>query len=211
LSRRTDSGLVVIDEFSYLVKKDDSIPSTFQYIWDEIIENADSRISLILLGSSISMMEEGVLSYESPLYGRRTGQWKMTPLGFEHTREFFPDYTFEDEIRAYATVGGVPAYLEKLEPDEGLFDNIEKHVLTKGSFLYEEPEFLLRQELREPSTYMSILESMALGSTTVTEVANDIGKSARRSVSVSKDLEGLGIVRRSHRLRQTRLHEESTK
>ena len=92
-------------------------------------------------------------------------------------------------MRAYATLGGVPAYLEKFDADTGLFDNIEKHVLTKGSFLHEEPEFLLRQELREPLTYMSILESMALGSTTVTEVANDMEK-RQRSVAVPKEPEG---------------------
>jgi AAA+ ATPase superfamily predicted ATPase len=88
----------------------------------------------------------------------------------------------------------VPAYLEKFEPEEGLYENIEKHVLTKGSFLYEEPEFLLRQELREPSTYMSILESMALGSTTVTEVANDIGREASGLSRYLKNLKELGIV-----------------
>jgi AAA+ ATPase superfamily predicted ATPase len=140
------------------------------------------------------MMEEGVLSYESPLYGRRTGQWRMTPLGFGPTREFFPAYSFEDQIRAYATLGGVPAYLEKFDREDGLYDNIEKHVLTKGSFLYEEPEFLLRQELREPSTYMSILESMALGSTTVTGIANDIGREAGGLSRYLKNLKELGIV-----------------
>lgn len=196
ISMRTDSCLVVIDEFSYLVEKDESVASTFQYVWDEVLEGAeaDSRISLILLGSSISMMEQGVLSYESPLYGRRTGQWKMTPLEFKHTREFYPDYSFEDQIRAYATLGGVPAYLEKFDPEVDLFDNIEQHILSKGSFLYEEPEFLLRQELREPSTYMSILESMASGSTTVTEIANDIGKQASSLSSYLKNIEELEIV-----------------
>ncbi len=195
ISTRTDSCLVVIDEFSYLVEKDDTVPSIFQYVWDEIIEDSDdTHISLVLLGSSISMMEEGVLSYESPLYGRRTGQWRMTPLEFEPTREFFPAYEFEDQIRAYATLGGVPAYLEKFDAEDGLYDNIENHVLAKGSFLYEEPEFLLRQELREPSTYMSILESMAFGSTTVTEVANDIGREASSLSRYLKNLKELGIV-----------------
>ncbi|MDY6765204.1 MAG: ATP-binding protein [Halobacteria archaeon] len=193
ISSRTDSCLVVIDEFSYLVENDDSVPSTFQYVWDEIIEDS---ISLIILGSSISMIEEGVLSYESPLYGRRTGQWKITPLRFRHAVEFFPDYDFEDRIRAYATLGGVPAYLEKFDPDVSLFDNIERKVLSKGSFLYEEPEFLLRQELREPSTYMSILESMALGATTVTKIANDINRDASSLSRYLKNLRELEMVKK---------------
>ena len=193
---RTESCLVVIDEFSYLVENDDSVPSTFQLVWDEILQKDEPSVSLVLLGSSISMMEEGVLSYESPLYGRRTGQWKLTPLSFKHTSEFFAGYGFEDRVRGYAVLGGVPAYLEKFDPDTGLFDNIESRVLSKGSFLYEEPEFLLRQELREPSTYMSALESMASGSTTVTEIANDIGRDASGMSRYLQNLRRLEIVDR---------------
>ena len=168
--------MVALDEFSYLVDEDDAIPSVFQTVVDDVF--AGTNVSLVLLGSSISMMEEGVLSYESPLYGRRTGQWELAPLSFADVRAFFPNEDLETQIQLYSVLGGVPAYLEQFDVDRTLFENIEQAVLSKGEFLYEEPEFLLRQELREPATYMAILEAIAGGATCVTEIANEIGHDA---------------------------------
>lgn len=142
--------VVALDEFSYLVDEDDTIPSVFQTVVDDVLAGTD--ISLVLLGSSISMMEEGVLSYESPLYGRRTGQWELAPLSFADARAFFPDDDVETQIQLYSVLGGVPAYLEQFDPELSLLKNIEQSILSKGEFLYEEPGFLLRQELREPAT-----------------------------------------------------------
>lgn len=195
LARRVDGPLVVaLDEFSYLVESDETIPSVFQRIVDETL--AETEISLVLLGSLISMMEEGVLSYESPLYGRRTGQWRLEPLTVGQATGFFPEYDAEAMIRTYGVVGGIPAYLDQFESDRSLADNIEAHILSKGSFLYEEPEFLLRQELREPGTYMSILEAIAHGATRVSEIANEIGRNASSLSRYLGNLSRLGLVER---------------
>jgi hypothetical protein len=195
LKRRVDGPCVVaLDEFSYLVETDETIPSVFQTIVDDVL--AETAISIVLLGSSISMMEEGVLSYDSPLYGRRTGQWKLAPLSFADMREFFPTEDIETQIQIYSVLGGVPAYLEQFDPEQSLTQNIETHVLSKGAFLYEEPEFLLRQELREPATYMAILEAIAGGATRVTEIANEIGKNASSMSRYLKNLTELALVTR---------------
>lgn len=193
--RRADGEcIVVIDEFSYLVEQDESIPSVFQRIHDDIL--ADTEVSTVLLGSSISMMEEGALSHESPLYGRRTGQWKLSPLRFVDACRFFPSYGIEDQIRAYAILGGVPAYLEQFDPGDSISTNVRERILSKGTFLYEEPEFFLRQELREPGTYLAILEAMAAGNTTVTDIANAAGRDANGMSRYLQNLQRLEIVDR---------------
>ncbi|WP_435063648.1 ATP-binding protein [Halobaculum sp. EA56] len=195
LARRADGPFVVaLDEFSYLVEEDDTIPSVFQTIVDETLDGTE--ISIVLLGSSISMMEEGVLSYESPLYGRRTGQWRLEPLTLGGVPGFLPEYGPTDLVRAYSVVGGVPAYLEQFDPSADLLVNVERRVLAKGSFLYEEPEFLLRQELREPTTYMSVLEAIAAGATRVTEIANEIDRDASTLSRYLKNLGELALVER---------------
>ncbi|EMA56895.1 hypothetical protein C468_17094 [Halorubrum kocurii JCM 14978] len=197
LTARVDGRCVVaLDEFSYLVDEDDTIPSVFQTIVDDVLAGTD--ISLVLLGSSISMMEDGVLSYESPLYGRRTGQWELAPLSFADVRAFFPDDDLETQIQLYSVLGGVPAYLEQFDPERTLFENVERAVLSKGEFLFEEPEFLLRQELREPATYMAILEAIAGGATRVTEIANEIGKDASSLSRYLQNLTQLAILEREH-------------
>lgn len=195
LARRLeDSAVVALDEFSYLVDEDDTIPSVFQTIVDETLDG--TGISLVLLGSSISMMEEGVLSYESPLYGRRTGQWRMDPMTLGDAAGFFPGYSPIELVQTYAVVGGVPAYLDQFDPDRSLFDNVERSILSKGAFLYEEPEFLLRQELREPPTYMAILEAIAAGATRVSEIANEIGRDASSLSRYLQNLKRIGLVER---------------
>jgi AAA+ ATPase superfamily predicted ATPase len=191
-TRVTGPCVVALDEFSYLVEADETLPSVFQTIVDDVL--TDTEISLVLLGSSISMMEEGVLSYESPLYGRRTGQWELRPLSFGAARGFVPNYDIETQIETYSVLGGIPAYLEQFDPAKSLLENIETHILSKGEFLYEEPEFLLRQELREPATYMAILEAIAGGSSRVTEIANDIGRDASGISRYLKNLSQLALV-----------------
>lgn len=161
--------VIIIDEFSYLVEKDDSIASVFQGIWDEVL--AKKNVFLILCGSSISMMELGVLSYKSPLYGRRTGQWKLSPFSFKEMKEFFPDFSLAERVEIYSVLGGIPFYLKRFRK-KNIFVNIEENILTKGEPLYEEVEFLLREELREYSSYYSILEAIAAGSTRIIEIAD---------------------------------------
>jgi AAA+ ATPase superfamily predicted ATPase len=185
--------VVVIDEFSYLVEKDAAIPSIFQLCWDEVLK--DTHIMLILCGSSISMMEKGALSYESPLYGRRTGQWKVLPMGFGETLKFFPDKTMEETIEIYSVTGGIPEYLLKIQPELDLRQNILDNMFRKGEFLYEETDFLLQEELRDPSTYKSVLAAMA-GSTKVTDIANKAGLKAGDLPKYLNVLQSLELVGR---------------
>jgi len=151
--------IVVIDEFPYLIDADKTIVSLFQRIWDLYLN--ESNIFLILMGSSIGMMENEVLGYKSPLYGRRTGQWKVKALSFKDLRSFFPEYSVEERIRTYSILGGIPFYLQQFDDSNAISTNIKEKVLTKGEILYEEPEFLLSQELREPRVNFPILKAIS--------------------------------------------------
>ena len=126
---------------------------------------------LVLTGSSVGMMETHVLGYRSPLYGRRTGQVRVGPLPFVALKDFYPRWNPEDLVRAFAVLGGIPAYLEKFDPGRGLMANIRERILDRSEFLYEEPEIVLRQELREPARYSDILECVAGGSTRMSEIS----------------------------------------
>lgn len=67
--------ILVIDEFPFLVQSNSAFPSILQKIWDMDLQ--DENVMLILSGSLIHMMTRYALNYESPLYGRRTGQIKL--------------------------------------------------------------------------------------------------------------------------------------
>jgi AAA+ ATPase superfamily predicted ATPase len=169
---QTEQTVVVIDEFPYLVAENDSIPSYLQAFVDEQLDGTDSM--LILCGSSVSTMESEVLGHESPLYGRRTAQFDVRPFSFEQAREVIT-YGIGDAVRSYAVTGGTPMYLTLFDYDAPLAANIRSRILSPSAVLYNEPEFLLRTELRTPARYMSILEAVALGHTTPNEVSGATG------------------------------------
>lgn len=162
---------LVIDEFQYLISLDSAVLSKFQKAWDEALKN--TGIFVILCGSSIGMMER-IMEYKSPLYGRRTGQWKVSPFDIRGAAMMLPEKDFEDLVKTYMVFGGVPLYLEFVgnrKTDEA----IRELVLRKGEVLYEEPEFLLREEFREPRTYKLILKGLALGYETLGELVSYTG------------------------------------
>ncbi|MCK5333794.1 MAG: ATP-binding protein [Candidatus Aenigmarchaeota archaeon] len=161
--------IFVIDEFSYLMEGNKAIDSIFQKIWDEYLSK--THVFLILCGSSISMMES-LMEYKNPLYGRRTGQWKVELLTFRDARKFFPKYDIENQINAFSILDGIPQYLQQFNDKKKIIENLKEKVFNKGSFLYIEPEFLLREELREPRNYFSILKSISFGNTTFGKIAN---------------------------------------
>jgi AAA+ ATPase superfamily predicted ATPase len=169
---QTKDLVVVIDEFPYLVAENDSLPSYLQAFVDETLDGTDSM--LVLCGSSVSTMESAVLGHESPLYGRRTAQLDVTPFSFHQARAVIA-YGLEDAIRSYAVTGGTPMYLTLFDYDQSLAANVQSQVLSPSAVLYNEPEFLLRTELRNPARYLSILEAVAMGHPTPNEIAGATG------------------------------------
>ena len=183
--------IIAIDEFPYLIEANRAIPSVFQKIYDMILRQMN--VMLILSGSSISIMENEVLSYRSPLYGRRTGQLRLKPLKFRYLAEFV-DYGFEDLCKTYFVFGGIPEYLLKLDPDMRFWENVRKRLLSKGSALYEEAEFLLRTEFREPRNYMLILRSISYGNHTLGEICSYSGLDKSMVSKYLDVLMSLGLV-----------------
>ena len=149
--RPEEKKVLVIDEFPYLVKTNAAFPSILQNAWDEILK--DSNVMLILCGSLISMMQKHALSHDSPLYGRRSAQIRLKPLPFTDLYAV-QGQPFSHAVEQYSVTGGVPKYLEFFEPGEDLYRQIQEVVLSKNGFLYEEPNFLLKEEL---TPYLSTL------------------------------------------------------
>ncbi|MGA2386252.1 MAG: ATP-binding protein [Candidatus Bathyarchaeia archaeon] len=193
---KTFPALIIIDEFPALIEANRAVPSIFQKIWDQNLKNTDTK--LILLGSSVSTMETEVLDYKSPLYGRRTAQWKLTPLKVFYLKPFYPNYSLETLIHVYACLGGIPAYLQKFNPDLNFWENVEQKILTKGEFLYEEAEFLLREELREPRNYALILQTIAQGARAYGEILNRTGLDKSIISKYTSVLEDLGFIERTY-------------
>ena len=178
--------IIVIDEFQYIGKTNPAFPSIFQRIWEEQLKN--KSIMVILCGSLISMMVSQTLAYNSPLYGRRTAQICLKQIPFKYYREFFPDRTEQECIEMYSITGGVPKYIESFAMEKDIYEAIEKHVLNKSSYLYDEPNFLLQQEVNEVGSYFSIIKTIAAGNSKLSAIS---GVLEAKATSVSKYLKTL--------------------
>lgn len=186
--------LLIIDEFPYLVKSDSSLPSVLQNLWDTTLKS--KNLMIVLCGSAMSYIENELLAEKNPLYGRATGILKMNPMDYRTAAEFFPSFSPQEQVIAFSILGGIPHYLAQFDDDLSIADNIKRHVLTKGCALYSEVEFLLHQELRETSVYNGIIQAVALGAASLSEIAGRAMVDAQKAGVYLRNLIELGIVKR---------------
>lgn len=184
----------VIDEYPYLAKAKPAISAMLQHSIDH--KWTESKMFLILCGSSMSFMENQVLGKESPLYGRRTAQFKIAPLDYKETAVFHPDLSDEDNALIYGITGGVPHYINKLDVRDNVDDALLENLFDRSSYLYEEPGNLLKQELREPAIYNAIIKAIAEGASRLNDITMKIGEETSVVSKYLKTLIDLGIVKK---------------
>ncbi|MDE0684624.1 MAG: ATP-binding protein, partial [Candidatus Poribacteria bacterium] len=154
----------------------------------------------------VSFMEREVLAERSPLYGRRTGQLRLMPLSYRDTGYFFSEYSAKEKLIAYGILGGIPAYLNRFmlhtandsqdHAQRTLEQCIKDEMLTPQGYLFDEVNFLLRTELREPRTYASLLHAIAGGATRLNEISQRVGLDPTNANKYLSVLRELGLVKR---------------
>jgi len=184
----------VIDEYPYLAKSHKGMSSILQVQIDK--KYKDSKLFIILCGSSMSFMENQVLGYESPLYGRRTSQFKILPLDFFETKEYLENFMPYDIATIYGITGGIPQYLMQMDDKLPLEDNIKNNFFRSDAYLFEEPSNLLKQEVREPAIYNAIIKAIATGSSKSSEIASKVDLESSALAAYLKNLISLGIVKK---------------
>lgn len=186
--------IIAIDEYPYLAASYPSISSMLQSHIDGCWKN--SRIFLILCGSSMSFMEEQVLGYKSPLYGRRTAQFKIHPFTFFESRQMLMNFSPEDQAILYGVTGGIPEYLSRINEKYSVDENMIQLFFEESGRLFEEPVNLMKQEMREPMTYHSIISAIASGASKLNEIATKTGLETSGCSNQLTSLIALGIVKR---------------
>ena len=186
--------IFVIDEYPYLAKAEKSISSRLQHIIDHVWQN--SQLFLILCGSSMSFMEYQVLGYESPLYGRRTAQFKIEALKYREIASFLPQLTPEQLSLVYGITGGIPHYINKLAVKNNIDTALLENLFDTSAYLFEEPENLLKQELREPALYNSIITAIAGGASRSNDISTKVGIESSKCAKYIQVLLDLGILQK---------------
>lgn len=161
--------VIVIDELPYWADREGRLLTTLQKFADT--EWKDLEIMLILCGSSLSFMDDEVLSEKSPLFGRRDSQIKLEPFTYKEAALFTPDYSDEDKAVCYGITGGIAKYLSMIDTAKTLDSNIKELFFRPDGYLYDEPRNFITQEFSDIVPVNNIIEQIATGKTTVNEIA----------------------------------------
>lgn len=174
-SRLTDDRLIlIIDELPYWAERDESLlPILQKYIDTKWL---DQNLMLILCGSTLSYMENKVLSEKSPLFGRRTSQIRLEAFNYREAALFVPDYSEEDKAVCYGVTGGVAKYLAMFDGSKDLDENIKRLYFRTDGYLYDETRNLLTQEFNDVTLVNNVIEQIASGQNTLNTIAMAIGE-----------------------------------
>ena len=184
--------ILAFDEFPYAASANRSLKSILQIAIDHSLKN--TGLFLILCGSQVGFMENEVLGYKSPLFGRRTAQIKLEGFDYSDAGKMLSNFNARDRVKLYACVGGTPQYLSQIKATESFEENIRRLYFDRSGYLYNEPAMLLQQELREPAMYNSIITAIAGGASRLNEIATKVCEDSPKVSKYLQTLVNLQIV-----------------
>lgn len=167
--------LVVLDEFQFLCEVTPGLDTLVQRWWDRIHQTAN--IVVIITSSAFSFMQ-GLTGATGPLHGRRTDQLEISPFDHYDAARFFDHLGAVDRVRAYACLGGIPAYLQFGHVGSTISEIVQRSLFNPRHFLFREGEELLRTEFHQETLYASILRAVAAGETRPSDIARAVGRAS---------------------------------
>ena len=183
--------IIAIDEFQYLMMSDKGILRKFQSLWDNYLSK--KNVMLILCGSHLSMMRNITSDYNSPLFQRNTAEIRIMPLPFEVTAE---GKDHRRAVEEYAITGGVPFYMQLLDPDKTPVENIADLAILMGAPLINEPEHLLGSEFKNTGAYLRYLRTVADGNRKMGDICSATSTKASDATPYLDKLQRIGMIRR---------------
>jgi len=189
---RTERVVLIIDDYQFLVASNKNISEL-------ICRHIEQRLStgqlmLIICGSSEAVMESETLGYYSHFHGKRTAQISLQPLTFFETKRHYSSFSPFDIAVIYGITGGIPKYLNMMDPEQTVEDNIKNTFFNPSSELFEEPANFLRREVRDPSYYNAVLKAIASGLNKNSEIASKVGLETSACTAYLRNLTSFGLV-----------------
>ena len=190
-AKLTERILLCLDEFPHLVKSSTSIASVIQ----KLLNERTLKFDLIICGSSQQLMPGYILDKIEPLFGLADEIIKLDPIPVKYIYEAL-QINAKESVEEYAVWGGIPRYWELRSDYPDRKTAIEKLILDTKGILAEEPQRLLRDDLRETVQTSTILSIIGNGANKISEIAARAGKSATQITEPLSKLRDLGYIRR---------------
>lgn len=173
--RVTEKITLCLDEFPYLAEGTPSLPSVIQGLLDSKTDKL--KYNLILCGSSQQMMYNLSHDESSPLYGRTDADFGMKAIAVNYLQEAL-GLDAQTCIEHYSVWGGVPRYWKLAESSTTLREAVWTHVLSDMGALYEEPQRLFRDDMKDIVKTSTIMSVVGSGVNRLSEIASRLGEPA---------------------------------
>ena len=142
-----DKKVLVIDEFQNIVRAG----GQFMKELVSFVRNRRNHdeVMVVLCSSSIGWIENSMVTRIGEAAYELSGFLKIREMPFEDIVQRFPNFRIEECVEAYAVLGGFPGLWNQFDDRLTIQQNICRHVLDVNSFLFEEGERMLTEQLRE--------------------------------------------------------------
>ena len=191
-NQRCDKGTTLcLDEFPYLVKSCEALPSILQ----KLIDEKSLNFNLIICGSSQQMMFDIALDAKSPLYGRANEILRLTPISISYLPNALK-ITAKDAVKEYSVWGGVPRYWELREQYRNFNEALREMALSPNGVLHDEPMHILRDDMRDLVQASTLLGIIGNGANRLSEIAARAEKNAATLSAPLQKLTKMQLIER---------------
>jgi AAA+ ATPase superfamily predicted ATPase len=194
--------IVFLDELPWLDTPQSSFIPALEYFWNSWA-SARNDVLLIVCGSAASWIINKLINDRGGLHNRVTERIFLKPFTLSETEVFlrakgcaFDRYQL---LELYMVMGGIPFYLEKIQANRSVAQNVDRLFFTEGGQLSGEYVNLYRSLFNRYEKHTSVVEAMSQKAKGLTrKEILDITKlpNGGSTTSVLDELEQSGFLRR---------------
>jgi hypothetical protein len=194
----TGRTVLLLDEISWMAMGEPDFAGHLKMAWDNLFSRHD-RLVLVLCGSVTSWIEENILN-QTGFVGRCSWQFRLPPLPLPACNLFWrgKEISSAEKLKVLSVTGGVPRYLEEIDPGQSAEQNIQRLCFHPGGLLFREFDQIFHDIFsRRAEAYRRVATALAGGSRAISEISAALGQERGGTLSgVADDLAAAGFVSR---------------
>lgn len=163
-SLKKDRIVMLLDELPWMDTPRSNFLQAFSYFWNSW-GSTIGNLKLFVCGSATTWMLSKLIGDKGGLHGRVNRQIYLHHFNLEETEKFLLskgiEWTRYQIAQTYMTIGGIPYYLDMLEPSMTVNENIDNLFFREGAVLRTEYDFIFRSLFKDSKLYRSIVEILA--------------------------------------------------
>lgn len=189
--------VVFLDEISWMGRYDSAFAAYLKNAWDTQLSRK-SRLVLVVAGSVSAWIQKNILKSKA-FVGRISVDMALTELALPYCSAFWERkasrVSIRDMIDTLSVTGGVPKYLEEIDPSLSADENIRRLCFMPDGYLFRDFDCIFSDVFGAVQSKRRILSALADGPAGVAELSAKFGKEPNGHLSDDlRDLKEAGFI-----------------